>query len=103
MTSCNYRVLNDIYGAIDNLSSIADKIEDLDLSVKIDDLDIDLDNIEKQLTIANKLKLLEMIGTDIMTEQEQNAAYSDIKTELFGNSTVQGDSQDTTQQEPEGN
>ena len=93
MTSCNYRILNDIYEAID----------ELDLSVKIDELDVDLDNIEQQLTIANKLKLLEMIGTDIMTEEEQNSAYNDIKDELFGSTTVQGDSQDTTQQEPEGN
>lgn len=84
MTSCNYHVLNDMEQALETqLSDIADKIEALDLDVKIDELDLDLDNLETQLKIANKLKLLEAIGTDIMTEQEQLAAYTAIKAELF--------------------
>ena len=83
MTSCNYRVLNDIYNAIEQLSAIPDKLDNLDISLKIDELDIDLDNLESQMKIANKLKLLEAIGTDVMTEQEQLAAYTAIKNELF--------------------
>lgn len=83
MTSCNYRVLNDIYNAIEQLSEIPDKLDNLDISLKIDELDIDLDNLEAQMKIANKLKLLEAIGTDVMTEQEQLAAYTAIKNELF--------------------
>ena len=34
-------------------------------------------------TIINKLKLLELVGIDIMTEQEQTAAYNEIKELLF--------------------
>lgn len=83
MTSCNYRVLNDIYNAIEQLSEIPDKLDNLDISLKIDELDIDLDNLEKQLTINNKLRLLELVGVDIMTEEEQLQAYSDIKEILF--------------------
>lgn len=84
MTSCNYHVLNDMEQALETqLSDIANKIEALDLNVKIDELDLDLDNLETQLKIANKLKILEAIGTDIMTEQEQLAAYTAIKAELF--------------------
>lgn len=84
MTSCNYHVLNDMEQALETqLSDIANKIEALNLDVKIDELDLDLDNLETQLKIANKLKLLEAIGTDIMTEQEQLAAYTAIKAELF--------------------
>lgn len=84
MASCDYYVLNDIYTAIDEkLTDIAEKIDELDLDVKIDELDIDLDNLETQLKIANKLKLLDSIGTDIMSEQDQAQAYSDLKDELF--------------------
>ena len=84
MTSCNYHVLNDLYEAIDaKLDTIAENLEELDIAVKIDELDVDLDNLEAQMKIANKLKLLEAIGTDIMTEQDQIAAYTAIKNELF--------------------
>lgn len=84
MTSCNYHVLNDLYDAIDTkLGTIAENLEELDIAVKIDELDVDLDNLEAQMKIANKLKLLEAIGTDIMTEQDQIAAYTAIKNELF--------------------
>ena len=87
MTSCNYHVLNDLYDAIDTkLSTIAENLEELDIAVKIDELDVDLDNLEAQMKIANKLKLLEAIGTDIMTEQDQIAAYTAIKNELFASS-----------------
>lgn len=87
MTSCNYRVLNDLYDAIDTkLGTIAKNLEELDIAVKIDELDVDLDNLEAQMKIANKLKLLEAIGTDIMTEQDQIAAYTAIKNELFASS-----------------
>jgi hypothetical protein len=83
MTSCNYRLLNDIYNAIVELSDISTKLEDLDLSFKIDELDIDLDNLERQLVISNKLKFLELVGTDIMPEEQQISTYNDIKEELF--------------------
>lgn len=87
MTSCNYHVLNDLYDAIDTkLGTIAENLEELDIAVKIDELDVDLDNLEAQMKIANKLKLLEAIGTDIMTEQDQIAAYTAIKNELFASS-----------------
>ena len=101
MTSCNYHLLNDLYQSVDaKLASIAETLDELDIAVKIDELDIDLDNLEAQLKIANKLKLLESIGTDIMTEEDQIAAYTAIKNELFagsvptagaGEDTVSGD------------
>lgn len=92
MTSCNYHVLQSIYETTDqNLAAIAEKIDALDLDIKIDELDVDLDNLEAQLKIANKLKLLESIGIDIMTEEEQTAAYTAIKNELFA-----ADSAETT-------
>ena len=84
MSSCNYHLINDLYYAVDtDLKDIADKIDALDLDVKIDELDLDLDNIEQQLTINNKLRLLELVGIDIMTEEEQQAAYLEIKSVLF--------------------
>lgn len=84
MGSCNYNLFQDMYEVMETqLTAIATQLEDLDLSLKIDELDLDLDNLETQLKIANKLKLLEAIGTDIMTEQEQLAAYTAIKAELF--------------------
>lgn len=88
MTSCNYHLLNDLYQSVDaKLASIAETLDELDIAVKIDELDIDLDNLEAQLKIANKLKLLESIGTDIMAEEDQIAAYTAIKNELFAGST----------------
>lgn len=84
MTSCNYHLLNDLYQSVDaKLGSIAEVLDELDIAVKIDELDIDLDNLESQLKIANKLKLLESIGTDVMAEEDQIAAYKAIKDELF--------------------
>ena len=75
MSSCNYRLLNDLYEAIEtNLAAISDKI---------DELDVDLDNLEQQLIINNKLRLLELIGTDIMTEEQQTEAYEAIRDVLF--------------------
>ena len=88
MTSCNYHLLNDLYQSVDaKLASIAETLDELDIAVKIDEIDIDLDNLEAQLKIANKLKLLESIGTDIMAEEDQIAAYTAIKNELFAGST----------------
>lgn len=85
MASCEYYLLQDLYESIDaKLGAIAQKIDDNNVNVEIDKLDIDLDNLEAQLTIANKLKLLDAIGVDIMTEQEQAAAYTEIKEALFG-------------------
>lgn len=99
MASCDYYVLQSIYEAIDEkLGNIVSTIDELDLSVKIDELDLDLDNLEAQLRIANKLKLLDAIGTDIMTEQEQTAAYTALKNELFSPSGTIG-----TMTEEEGN
>ena len=90
MASCNYHVLNDLYQSIDTkLEDIASKIEGLELDINIDELDLDLDNLEKQLKIANKLQLLDAIGTDIMSEEEQTAAYQSIRNELFS-PTVSG-------------
>ncbi len=84
MSSCNYRLLNDLYEAIEtNLAAISDKIDALDVTVKIDELDVDLDNLEQQLIINNKLRLLELIGTDIMTEEQQTEAYEAIRDVLF--------------------
>ncbi len=85
MASCEYYLLQDLYDSIDTkLGAIAQKLDESDINVEIDKLDIDLDNLEAQLTIANKLKLLDAIGVDIMTEQEQAAAYTEIKEALFG-------------------
>lgn len=85
MASCEYYLLQDLYESIDTkLGAIAQKMDDNNVNVEIDKLDIDLDNLEAQLTIANKLKLLDAIGVDIMTEQEQAAAYTEIKEALFG-------------------
>lgn len=84
MTSCNYRVLNDIYNTIEEeLTAISEKIENLELNIDIAEIDVDLDNIERQLTLNNKLRLLELVGVDVMSEEEQLAAYKDIKNELF--------------------
>lgn len=94
MASCDYYILQDIYESVDaKLDAIANNIDALDLDVKIDELDLDLDNLEAQLKIANKLKLLDSIGTDIMTEQEQTAAYTAIKEELFSAEAVEEQSE----------
>ena len=72
MTSCNYRVLNDIYNTIEEeLTAISEKIENLELNIDIAEIDVDLDNIERQLTLNNKLRLLELVGVDVMSEEEQ--------------------------------
>ena len=91
MASCDYYVLQDIYETIDTkLDTIASNIADNKFELNIDELDIDLDNIEKQLTIANKLALLDAVGVDIMTEEEQKAAYTEIADELFSVTIVGG-------------
>lgn len=85
MASCDYYVLQDLYEAIDTkLEAIASKIEEKEIDFSVDELDIDLDNLEAQLKIANKLKLLDSIGTNIMSEEAQQAAYSSLVNELFG-------------------
>ena len=84
MSSCNYHMINDGFEAIESkLNDIANSVSSVEIQAKIDELDIDLDNLEKQLTISNKLKLLELVGIDIMTEEEQTEAYQSIKNELF--------------------
>lgn len=91
MTSCNYHLINDGFEAIEGkLDNIADAVSTVEIQAKIEALDIDLDNLEKQLTINNKLRLLELVGIDIMTEQEQAEAYADIKAELFPASEENG-------------
>ena len=84
-------MINDGFEAIESkLDDIANSVSSVEIQAKIDELDIDLDNLEKQLTISNKLKLLELVGIDVMTEEEQLAAYQDIKNELFAPSASGG-------------
>lgn len=84
MTSCNYHLINDGFEAIaDKLDNINNAVSSVEIEARIDALDVDLDNLELQLTINNKLRLLELVGVDIMTEEEQLQAYSDIKEILF--------------------
>lgn len=91
-------MINDGFEAIESkLDDIANSVSSVEIQAKIDELDIDLDNLEKQLTISNKLKLLELVGIDVMTEEEQLAAYQDIKNELFAPSASGG-----TMEEEEG-
>ena len=76
MSSCNYHMLQDIYTDFDaDLKEIASKIEEIKLTLDIDSIDIDLDEITEQLVINNKLRLLELVGTDVMSEDEQLDAY----------------------------
>ena len=98
MSSCNYHMINDGFEAIESkLEEIANSVSSVEIQAKIDELDIDLDNLERQLLISNKLKLLELIGIDVMTEEEQLACYIDIKNELFAPSASDG-----TMEEEEG-
>ena len=91
-------MINDGFEAIESkLDDIVNSVSSVEIQAKIDELDIDLDNLEKQLTISNKLKLLELVGIDVMTEEEQLAAYQDIKNELFAPSASGG-----TMEEEEG-
>ena len=84
MTSCNYHLINDGFSAIETkLQEIAESVSSVEIQAKIEELDVDLDNLEKQLSINNKLKFLELVGIDIMTEEEQKAEYEAIKDELF--------------------
>lgn len=95
MTSCNYHLINDGFANIGaDLQDIALKLDNLDVSLSINELDIDLDNLEKQLIINNKLMLLNAIGTDIMPEEQQIAAYTAIKEELFAPSGSAGEPMD---------
>lgn len=104
MASCEYYLLQDLYESIDaKLGTIAQKMDDNSINVEIDKLDIDLDNLEAQLIIANKLKLLDAIGVDdIMTEQEQAAAYTEIKEALFGSVESSESSEPAEPKEPVG-
>lgn len=100
MTSCNYHLINDGFTNIGaDLQDIALKLDNLDVSLSINELDVDLDNLEQQLIINNKLMLLNAIGTDIMSEEDQVAAYTAIKEELFASS----DSTDEQANVEEGN
>lgn len=84
MASCQYHLINDGFSAIESkLADIQGSISSVEIQASIESLNVDLDNIEQQLIINNKLRLLELVGTDIMTEEEQNAAYSAIRDELF--------------------
>ena len=77
-------MINDNFANIGaDLQDIALKLDNLDVSLSINKLDVDLDNLEKQLIINNKLMILNAIGTDIMSEEDQIAAYTAIKEELF--------------------
>lgn len=88
--NCEYNLFNDWFGEFDTkLELIAEKIADNKFELSIDELDIDLDAIEKQLTISNKLKFLGAVGIDIMTEAEQTSAYQAIKAELFSSGSSQ--------------
>lgn len=98
MSSCNYHMLQDMYTDFDaDLKEIASKIEEIKLTLDIDSIDIDLDEITEQLVINNKLRLLELVGTDVMSEDEQLDAYRAIKSELFTPSASGG-----TMEEEEG-
>lgn len=95
MANCNYHLMNDGFDMIEEkLSDLASKIETLELNLDIDSLDVDLDNIELQLNIANKLHFLDAVGIDVMTEEEQAAAYMDIKDLLFSPSGSTEEMQD---------
>lgn len=84
MTSCNYHLVNDGFESIvSKLDDINTAVSSIEVEAKIDELDIDLDNLERQITISNKLKFLELVGTNIMSEEDQLEAYSIIKEELF--------------------
>ena len=90
MTSCNYHLINDGFSSIESkLADIQESISTVEIQAKIEELDIDLDNLEKQLTIANKLKLLELVGTDIVSEENQQAIYEEIANELLGPTSFQ--------------
>lgn len=91
MSSCNYHMINDGFSAIESkLEEIANSVSSVEIQAKIEELDIDLDNLERQLLINNRLRLLELVGIDIMTEEEQKAAYEAIKNELFAPSVSGG-------------
>ncbi len=101
MSNCNYHLMNDGFDMIEaQLSELGEKIENLELSIDIDSLDVDLDNLELQLTIANKLHFLDAVGTDIMTEEEQLAAYEAIKTLIFPSSESTSNTEEENTEEP---
>ena len=65
----------------DKLRTIADKIADNKL--ELNKIDADLVAIKKQLIILNKLKFLESVDVNIMSEDEKKSAYGAIQAELF--------------------
>lgn len=84
MANCTYHLINDFYNQNhEDMQLLAEKIEGINLTIDVDSLDIDLDNLEKQLTIMNKIKLLEAVGTDIMSEEDQISAYESLVNEVF--------------------
>lgn len=90
MANCTYHLINDFYNQNhEDMANLAEKIENIQLTIDIEELDIDLDNLEKQLVISNKIRLLEAVGTDIMPEEDQISAYRALVDEVF-NSEASG-------------
>ena len=80
--SCEYNLFNDWFAEFDDkLRTIADKIADNKL--ELNKIDADLVAIKKQLIILNKLKFLESVDVNIMSEDEKKSAYGVIQAELF--------------------
>lgn len=80
--SCEYNLFNDWFAEFDDkLRTIADKITDNKL--ELNKIDADLVAIKKQLIILNKLKFLESVDVNIMSEDEKKSAYGAIQAELF--------------------
>lgn len=101
MANCNYHLMNDGFDMIEaELGEIASKIEALELNIDVDSLDIDLDNLELQLNIANRLHFLDAVGTNIMSEQEQEDAYLAIKDLIFQPIGIAQPIQDSEDEEP---
>lgn len=91
MANCTYHLINDFYNQNhEDMANLAEKIENIQLTIDIEELDIDLDNLEKQLVISNKIKLLEAVGTDIMPEEDQISAYRALVDEVFNSEDSTG-------------
>ena len=91
MANCTYHLINDFYNQNhEDMANLAEKIENIQLTIDIEELDVDLDNLEKQLVISNKIKLLEAVGTDIMPEEDQISAYRALVDEVFNSEDSAG-------------
>lgn len=91
MANCTYHLINDFYNQNhEDMALLAEKIEGIEFTFDVESLDVDLDNLEKQLTINNKIRLLEAVGTDIMAEEDQIAAYRALVDEVFNSEDSQG-------------